>query len=88
MLDSKRGARRRHRLIGAFTIEYAYGNQGACCQRSEPAAYLLDFLLIQVTSTLANQYSVLVVHIFSPFVIGSIEWPKLFKRSLHNGNGY
>jgi hypothetical protein len=55
-------------LIGAFTVEYAYGNQSACGQRSEPAAYLLDFLLIQVTSTLANQYSVLFIHVFSPFV--------------------
>jgi len=54
MLVSKRGARKRHRLIGAFPVEYAYGNQSACGQRPKPAAYLLDFLLIQVTSTLAN----------------------------------
>jgi hypothetical protein len=60
-------------LIGAFAIEYAYCNQGACGQRPETAAYLLDFLLIQITSTLANQYSVLVIHAFSPFVVGSVE---------------
>jgi hypothetical protein len=44
-----RVARRRHRLIGVFAIEYANRNQGACGQRSETAAYLLDFLFIQVT---------------------------------------
>jgi len=48
-------------------------NQCACGQRPEPAAYLLDFLLVQVTSTLANQYSVLVIHAFSPFVIVPVE---------------
>jgi hypothetical protein len=69
----KRGTRRRYHLVGAFAVEYAYRNQGACGQRPEPAAYLHDFLLIQVTSTLANQYSVLVIHAFSPFVIGSVE---------------
>jgi hypothetical protein len=84
----KGGARRRHHLIGAFTVEYAYGNQGACGQRPEPAAYLLDFLLVQVTSTLANQYSVLVIHVFSPFVMGPLSGPKLVKRNLHGGNGY
>jgi hypothetical protein len=41
-------------LIGAFAIEYAYRNQGACGQRPEAAAYLFNFLLIQVTRTLAN----------------------------------
>jgi hypothetical protein len=48
-------------------------NQSACGQRQEPAAYLLDFVLIQITSTLANQYSVLIIHVFSPFVIGPVE---------------
>jgi hypothetical protein len=65
----KRGARRRHRLVRAFAVEYAYGNQGACGQRSKTAAYLFNFLLVQITSTLANQYSVLVIHVFSPFII-------------------
>ena len=60
-------------LVGAFSVEDAYCNQGACGQRSEAAAYLLDFLLIQVTSALTNQYSVLVVHACSPFAIGSVE---------------
>jgi hypothetical protein len=63
-------------LVGAFSVEDAYCNQGACGQRSEAAAYLLDFLLIQVTSALTNQYSVLVVHACSPFAIGSVEGPK------------
>jgi hypothetical protein len=67
-LISKKGARRTHRLIGAFAVEYAHCNQGACSQRPETAAYLLDFLLVQVTSTLPNQYSILVIHNCSPFV--------------------
>ena len=54
-------------LIGAFAIEYAYRNQGACGQRPETAAYLFNFLLVQVTSTLANQDSVLVIHVFFSF---------------------
>jgi len=61
--------RRYSSITRAFPIELADCNQCACGQRPEPAAYLLDFLLVQVTSTLANQYSVLVIHAFSPFVI-------------------
>jgi hypothetical protein len=33
---------------------------------------VLDFLLTQGTSTSAKQYSVLVIHVFSPFVIGLV----------------
>jgi hypothetical protein len=33
-------------------------------RRPEPAAYLLDFLLSHVTSAPANQYSVLIIHVF------------------------
>jgi hypothetical protein len=56
-------------MTSTFAVEDAWCNQGACGQRPEPAAYLLDFLLIQFPSTLANQYSVLVIHTFFPFVI-------------------
>jgi hypothetical protein len=70
---SKGGARRRHRLVRAFAVEYAYRNQSACGQRPEPAAYLFNFLLIQITSAMANQYPVPVIHVFSPFVIGPVE---------------
>jgi hypothetical protein len=52
-------------ITRTFAVEDAYCNQGACGQRPEPAAYLLDFLLIQFTSALANQYSVLAIHTFS-----------------------
>jgi hypothetical protein len=48
-------------------------NQGARGQRPEPAAYLHNFVLIQITSTLANQYSVLIIHVFSPFVIAPVQ---------------
>jgi len=51
-------------------------------QRPETAAYLLDFQLIQVTSTLANQYSVLVFMLFLLSLLGSLS------GSLHGGNGY
>jgi len=63
----KGGARRRRRLVRAFAVENAYRNQGACGQCSKSAAYLLDFQLIQITSALADQYSVLVIHACSPF---------------------
>ena len=46
-------------ITGPFTVEDAYCNQGTNGQRSESAAYLLNFLRIQLTSTLADQYSVL-----------------------------
>jgi len=48
-------------LIGAaalavegISVESAGCSQGACGQRPEPAAYLHDFMLIQITSALAN----------------------------------
>jgi hypothetical protein len=42
---------------------------------------VLDFLLTQGTSASAKQYSVLVIHIFSPFVIGPVARPCLVKRN-------
>jgi hypothetical protein len=65
--------------IGAFAVEYAYRNKGACGQRPETAAYLLNFLFIQVTSALANQYSVLVIHAFLLSLLGPYG-PKLVKQ--------
>jgi hypothetical protein len=56
-------------------------NQSACGQSPEATAYLLDFLLVQVTSTLANQYSVLCMHAF--FLLSSLRplsGPKFFKE--------
>jgi hypothetical protein len=50
-----------------ISVEGAGGSQGAFGRRPEPAAYLLDFLLSQVTSAFANQYSVLVIHAFFSF---------------------
>ena len=59
-------------LIGAaalaveqISIESAGCSQGASGQRPEPTGYHCDFVLIQVTSTLAEQYSVLVIHVVS-----------------------
>jgi hypothetical protein len=62
-------------------------NQGACGQRQEAAAYLLDFVLVQVTSTLANQYSFLIIHVFLLSSLRPLSGPNLFKRSLCGGNG-
>jgi hypothetical protein len=48
-------------LIGAaalavegISVESAGRSQGACGQRPEPAAYLRDFVLIQITSAFAR----------------------------------
>jgi len=51
-----------------ISVDSAGCSHAAFGRGPEPTAYLLDFLLIQFTSTLANQYSALVIHTFSPFV--------------------
>jgi len=56
-----------------ISIKSAGCSQGACGQRRDSTGYHGDFMLIQITSTLANQYSVLVIHAFSPFVIVPVE---------------
>jgi hypothetical protein len=48
-----------------ISVDGAGRSQGAFGRRPEPAAYLLDFLLSQVTSAAANQHPVLVIHAFS-----------------------
>jgi hypothetical protein len=52
-----------------ISIDFAGRSHTAFGRSPETATYLLDFLLAQITSTSANQYSVLVIHTFSPFVI-------------------
>src|SRR5690349_17786196 len=68
----KKSLRRKRLLIGAaalaveeISIESAGCSQGACGQRPEPTGHHCDFVLIQITSTLAKQYSVLVIHVVS-----------------------
>jgi len=63
----RRHPRRYSSITRAFPVELADCNQCACGQRPEPAAYLLDFLLVQFTSALANQYSVVFIHAFFSF---------------------
>jgi len=60
----------------------AWRNQGACGQRPEAAAYLLDFVLVQFASTLANQYSVLIIHVFLLSSLGPLSGPNLVKEVL------
>jgi hypothetical protein len=82
-------------LIGAaalavegISIESAGCSQGACGQRPEPTGYYRDFLLIQITSALASQYSVLVIHVFllsSFHHLRPLSGHKLFKKSLFGG---
>jgi hypothetical protein len=64
-------SRRKRLLIGAaalavegISVESAGCRQGACGQRPEPTGYHLDFLLVQITSSLADQHSVLIIHVF------------------------
>jgi hypothetical protein len=56
-----------------ISIDGAGCSHAAFGRRPEPAAYLLDFLLSHVTSAPANQYSVLIIHAYSPFVVGPVE---------------
>jgi hypothetical protein len=50
--------------VEGIPIESAGCSQGACGQRPEPTGYDRDFLVIQITSALAKQYSFVVIHIF------------------------
>jgi hypothetical protein len=59
-----------------ISVEGAGRSQAAFGHRPEPATYLLDFFLIQFTSTLANQYSALIIHAFSPFALGPLNGPQ------------
>jgi hypothetical protein len=52
-----------------ISVDGAGWSHAAFGRRPEPAAYLLDFLLIQFTRALADQYSALLIHTFSPFDI-------------------
>jgi hypothetical protein len=56
-----------------ISIDFAGRSHTAFGRRLEAAAYLLDFLASQITSASANQYSVLIIHALSPFIIGSGE---------------
>jgi hypothetical protein len=67
----EKSSRRKRLLIGAaalaveeISVESAGRSQGACGQRPEPTGHHLDFLLIQITSSLADQHSVLVIHAY------------------------
>jgi hypothetical protein len=55
-----------------ISVNCAGCGHAAFGRRSEPAAYLLHFLFGQVTSAPAHQYSVLVIHGYSPFIFGSV----------------
>jgi hypothetical protein len=55
-----------------ISVNCAGCGHAAFGRRSEPAAYLFDFLFGQVTSAPAHQYSVLVIHGYSPFIFGSV----------------
>jgi hypothetical protein len=73
-------------------VEISIDGAGCChaafCRRPEPAAYLLDFLLSHVTGAPANQYSVLVIHVFSPFVIGSVERARVRQKKFSRRECY
>jgi len=69
----KDAARSRSAALVEISIDFAGRSHGAFGRRLEAAAYLLDFLARQITSAPAGQHSVLVIHAFSPFIIGSGE---------------
>jgi hypothetical protein len=70
----KKAARRKGRpaIKSAFaeesvTVPMASYTNRAGCKGTQSSTDALDFLRIQLTSALANQYSVLVIHVFSPY---------------------
>ena len=66
-----------------ISVESAGRGQGACGQRPEPTGYHRDFLVIQITSSLADQYSGLVIHVYLLF-IHWVRWsgPKALQENL------
>jgi hypothetical protein len=56
-----------------IAVGFAANTAGAHSQRPQSTVHLLDFLLCQITRTLAEQHSVLVVHIFLLSSLGSVE---------------
>jgi hypothetical protein len=75
----KDAAGSRSAALVEISIDFAGRCYAAFGCRLEAAAYLLDFLSGQITSASANQYSVLIIHAFSPFIIGSVDGPKLVR---------
>jgi hypothetical protein len=71
----KDAAGSRSAALVEISIDFAGRCYAAFGCRLEAAAYLLDFLSGQITSASANQYSVLIIHAFSPFIIGSVDGP-------------
>jgi len=83
----KDAAGNRSAALVEISIDCAGRSHAAFGRRSEAAAYLLDFLAGQITSAPAGQHSVLIIHAFSPFIIGSGERALARqKRSLHAGS--
>ena len=71
--ESLLGGAGKGRCLNHSTAFVEIAVKGAGCskaafgRRPEPAAYLVDFLLVQVTSAPASQHSVLIIHGVSPF---------------------
>jgi hypothetical protein len=78
-------ARNRSAALVEISIDFAGRSHAAFGCRPEAAAHLLDFLASQITSASASQHSVLIIHVFSPFIIGPVEQAHLFKRNFTGG---
>jgi len=65
-----------------ISIDGAGCSHAAFGRRPEAATYLLDFLASQITSAPASQYSVLVIHVLSPFVVAPVERAQSLQESL------
>jgi hypothetical protein len=52
---------------GSVAVPMVPDANGASCKGSQSSAHALDFFWREITSTLANQYSVLVIHAFLLF---------------------
>jgi hypothetical protein len=66
----RRAARSLHSSNAAAFVNIAIGftayAAGAHSQRTESTSHLSGFLFVQLTRAFAEQYSVLVIHFFSP----------------------
>jgi hypothetical protein len=57
--------------VECIAIDGAGWSYAAFGCRPEAASYQRDFLLIQIASASAKQHSVLIIMMFSPFIVGS-----------------
>jgi hypothetical protein len=68
--------------VEGISVKSAGSSQGACGQRPQPTGDHRDFLIVQVASAPAEQYSVLIIHAFSFHHFGSVERAQALQKEV------